>query len=214
MTADDKNLEAFYRNIADIIVEKNRLSHYPHTACFSGICEVCMRLKYKWTLFVNLVTTIWKIGPDVSENWMKAAAHTDLGFTADELHGIILGVYRGAVVTADDKNLEAFYRNIADIIVEKNRLSHYPHTACFSGICEVCMRLKYKWTLFVNLVTTIWKIGPDVSENWMKAAAHTDLGFTADELHGIILGVYIGGDRPLKRRRPPLVWTISKKPIV
>ena len=102
-------------------------------------------------------------------------------------------------MTVDDKKLETFHVAVAKLFAEKMNLSHYPRDDCFSGMCSFCMT-RYSWSALRGLVAAFWKAGgSDINDDWREIAEHA--GFEPDDLHGIMLGIFVGGDRPGKNKR-------------
>lgn len=50
------------------------------------------------------------------------------------------------------------------------------------------------WKGLRQLAAAFWKDGPDVNDDWKNAARR--YGYDPEELHEILLGVFLGSDRP------------------
>lgn len=103
-----------------------------------------------------------------------------------------------------NKNWQAFYGNLVHALIEKNERLHYPDSTCYQGHCGCITR--FNWREFRRLAKWFWDHGPDVDEDWKRTAQRATFEFNADDLHDIMLGVFIGGDgsdrRPFRLPKP------------
>lgn len=100
----------------------------------------------------------------------------------------------------DDKQY-AFWQNVTRLVAEKIGLSHYPDGRCLHDVCELCPP-RYKWQILRELAFSFWNSGPDVSDDWKSEARRSGFEFGDDELHDIMAGILIGGDRPDRNKLP------------
>ena len=97
------------------------------------------------------------------------------------------------MMTTTDKKLKPFFEAVVNVVVRKKVNLHHPEDDCFKGECLWCLP-QHNWDTFRALVTLFWKDAPEVSEGWKALARNCGFGFDPDELHDILLGVFIGGD--------------------
>ena len=100
-------------------------------------------------------------------------------------------------MTVADKNLGTFVNNVVSVMLDKNRGIHAPDSRCFKGTCGQCRTAgtRVNWHIVLQLATWFWETGPDIEDGWKRAAQNNRVD--PDELHEILLGVFIGGD-PVK----------------
>ena len=98
-----------------------------------------------------------------------------------------------------DRKVDAFYNDMCNVLQKKKA---WPDMAIFNlaaGRCRTCGSL-HDWSVVHEIATTFWECGGDIDADWKRLVeVH---GFDADELQEIMLGVFIGGDRPDRNRRP------------
>lgn len=92
-------------------------------------------------------------------------------------------------------NAQALYNAVIGLMVKrKAHAIHYPDDDCFKGECtwRKSVSKTCDWKPLLHLVVAFWKDAPNVTESWKAAARRR--GFDADELHDVLLAVFIGGD--------------------
>ena len=93
---------------------------------------------------------------------------------------------------SDDK-LKPFFDAVVNVVVRKKVNLHHPEDECFEDKCSWCLP-QHSWSIFLALVTLFWKDAPEVSEGRKALARNCGFGFDPDELHDILLGVFVSGD--------------------
>lgn len=105
-----------------------------------------------------------------------------------------------------NKKLRAFFDAVVNVLRTKVVYFHDPGRRCFESSCKeggICSKdpftLGCNWRGILNLVTTFWEYGPDFNADWERLARRN--GFRADDLHDLLLGVFIGGNS--RQPEPP-----------
>ena len=107
---------------------------------------------------------------------------------------------------SENKELETFYRTVVEVITQKRATIHHPtDSSCLRGLCGWC-KPRFNWKAMRELVASIWNHGPDVDDNWKRAVERGGFRIDADELHDILIGIFIGSVRA-KKPRPTQVYS-------
>ena len=67
------------------------------------------------------------------------------------------------------------------------------------GACPKCSRRGFNWNVLWELSTIFWELAPETDDYWKWNVRRTGLGFTVEELYEIMLGVFMGSDRPNRK---------------
>jgi len=91
---------------------------------------------------------------------------------------------------------------------------HWPLVSCYHGGCVrrgVTLTGLFtrgcNWEDTRKLAVTFFQTGPDTSDDWRRLARAT--GFDADDLHDLLLGVFLGGG-PAPRSSRDVVDTLNQ----
>ena len=96
-------------------------------------------------------------------------------------------------MTDNDKPMLAFYDKVVAILSKKS-YNHPKNDMCTAGICSWCKtETSYNVSGLLPLVAWFLKHGPDISPGWVLTARRD--GFNPEELHDVMLGIFIGGDQ-------------------
>lgn len=81
----------------------------------------------------------------------------------------------------------------------KDGVFHWPVLECYDGTCRRLgvaptglVTRNCNWRDIRKLVTTFFQTAPDVDDDWKRAVRTT--GFVPEDLHDLLLGVFLGGD--------------------
>ena len=93
--------------------------------------------------------------------------------------------------------LDEFYDTLCVVISRKKAWPDLYKHDIGNDACLACGS-RHNWSAFHDIVTMFWDGVGDTNADWRRIAkAH---GFDADNLHEVMLGVFIGGDKERVKR--------------
>lgn len=119
-------------------------------------------------------------------------------------------------MTTDDKKLEKFFNAVVGAISGEFVKFHYPESRCFNDSCKtygvgpfwgpdrIC-----NWKFIFHVAAWFWNHGPDVGEDWKRAAKTCGLK-RPDDFHELLLEVFLGIDRGSPIFHPHSTLTLTQ----
>ena len=103
-----------------------------------------------------------------------------------------------------DKKLRAFFDGVVNVIAEQHGVPHWPNDDCFKNECvetgvaplRLMCPMKCNWKYIFDLAEDLFRNGPEVNDGWKRGAGILD--FDPDDLHDLMLGVFLGTSNPVK----------------
>lgn len=104
-------------------------------------------------------------------------------------------------MTPEEKKLGAFFENAIRSFGNTFVDFHFPRRSCFDGTCarsglktSKAILNQCNWEALHALIEDFFKTAPDVTEDWKAMARRAT--FCPDELHDILIGVFLGVNCP------------------